>query len=90
MRGVPDSTVINIELGPRVPTPERRIRIAVNSPGFSLEFSAHALKVGHLNAYRSGGTDPYTARRWFESRLDQHVHREVLPPTTSAVFYGRM
>ncbi|WP_042423814.1 Imm50 family immunity protein [Streptacidiphilus anmyonensis] len=86
MRGVPDSTVVDIEFGPRVPTPERRIGVAVNGPEFSLAFTAHALRVGHLNAYRSNEA-PYTARRWFESRLDQHRHQGVLPPTTAKAFY---
>ncbi|BFV60990.1 hypothetical protein KCMC57_up60940 [Kitasatospora sp. CMC57] len=89
MRGLPDSTVVDIEFGPHVQTPERRIRIAVSGPQFSLEFTAHAMKVGHLNAYRSGEANPYTARRWFESPLDQRLHPEVLPPTTARVFYER-
>ncbi|MGW7447299.1 Imm50 family immunity protein [Kitasatospora sp. NPDC054795] len=89
MRGVPASTVVDIEFGPRVRTPERRIRIAVSGPEFSLDFTAHALKVGRLNAYRSGEADPCTARRWFESPLDQRLHHSVLPPTTAKVFYER-
>ncbi|MET8630863.1 Imm50 family immunity protein [Kitasatospora sp. NPDC004669] len=89
MRGIPDSTVVDIELGPRLQTPERRIRVAVSGPAFSLDFTAHALKVGHLNAYRSGDADPYTARRWFESPLDQRLHQGALPPTTAKVFYER-
>jgi hypothetical protein len=89
MRGVPDGTVVDVRFGPRVPAPERRTRIAVNGPAFSLDFTAHALKVGRLNAYRSGDQDPRTARRWFESPLDQRLHREALPPTTAKVFYER-
>ncbi|MFG2952069.1 Imm50 family immunity protein [Streptomyces adustus] len=89
MRGVPDSTVVDFELSPEVQIGERRITIAVSGPEFSLDFSAHALKVGHLNAYRSGGGDPYTARRWFESSLDQRQHQGMLPPTTAKVFYER-
>ncbi|MCF3181314.1 hypothetical protein IPZ70_15410 [Streptomyces polychromogenes] len=89
MRGVPDSTVVGIAFGPRVRTPERRIRIAVSGPEFSLDFTAHALRVGRLNAYRCGDEGPYTARRWFLSPLDQRRHRGALPPTTAKVFYGR-
>lgn len=89
MRGVPDRTMVDVELSPLVQTQERRIRVAVSGPGFSLEFTAHAaLKAGHLNAYRSRDADPYIAQRWFESRLDQHLH-QVLPPTTTKVFYER-
>ncbi|MEU1408515.1 hypothetical protein ABZ471_40570 [Streptomyces sp. NPDC005728] len=40
----------------------------------------------HLNAYRSGDVDPCTARRCFESRVDQHLH-QVLPPATDKPFY---
>ncbi|MFF2194748.1 Imm50 family immunity protein [Streptomyces sp. NPDC058157] len=87
MRGVPDSTVVDIGFGSRVRTPERRIRIAVSGPQFSLDLSAHALKVGRLNAYRSGDEDPYAARRWFVSPLDRRRHRGVLPPTTAKAFY---
>ncbi|MFD4655794.1 Imm50 family immunity protein [Kitasatospora sp. NPDC058444] len=89
MRGVPDSTVVDIRFGPPVQTRERRIRIAVSGPEFSLDFTAHALKVGRLNAYRSGDADPYTARRWFASSLDQRLHQGMLPPTTAKVFYER-
>ncbi|WP_308310649.1 Imm50 family immunity protein [Streptomyces sp. GbtcB6] len=88
MRGVPKSTVVDIDLGPHAQSLERRVRVAVSGPGFSLDFTAHAVKVGRLNAYRSGDADPYTARRWFESPLDQRLHR-VLPPTTARVFYER-
>ncbi|MFE5597458.1 Imm50 family immunity protein [Streptomyces sp. NPDC056549] len=88
MRGVPNSTVIDIELRPHVQTRERRLRIAVSGPEFSLDFTAHALKVGHLNAYRSGDSEPYTALRWFESPLDRRLY-QVLPPTTAKVFYER-
>lgn len=87
MRGVPDSTVVAIELRPFVRSREHRIAVAVSGPGFSLDFTAHAaLKAGRLNAYRSGDADPYAAPRWFASRLDQHLH-QVLPPTTTKVFY---
>jgi hypothetical protein len=89
MRGVPDSTVVDVEFGPGVPTPERRVRIAVRGPGFSLEFSTHALKVGRLNAYRSDEADPYAARRWFESPVDRRLQQGALPPTTAKVFYER-
>ncbi|MFI2206760.1 Imm50 family immunity protein [Streptomyces sp. NPDC020192] len=87
MRGVPGGTVVDIEFSPFVENHEHRITVAVSGPGFSLDFTAHtALKASHLNAYRSGHTDPYAARRWFASRLDQHLH-QVLPPTTTKVFY---
>ncbi|WP_030238846.1 Imm50 family immunity protein [Streptomyces sp. NRRL S-350] len=86
MRGVPAGTVVDVEFGPLVRTPERRIRIAVSGPEFSLHFTAHALKVGRLNAYRSDDADPYTARRWFESPVDRRRH-QVLPPTTAKAFY---
>ncbi|MFJ8164211.1 Imm50 family immunity protein [Streptomyces sp. NPDC096136] len=89
MRGVPDATVVDIGFGPRVPTPERRIRIAVSGPQVLLDFTAHSLKVGRLNAYRSTDEGPYAARRWFVSPLDQRVQRGVLPPTTAKVFYER-
>ncbi|MFH7594819.1 Imm50 family immunity protein [Streptomyces racemochromogenes] len=89
MRGVPHSTVVDIEFGSRVRTPERRIRIAVSGPQVALGFTAHALKVGRLNAYRSGTEGPYTARRWFVSPLDRRLHQGVLPPTTAKVFYER-
>ncbi|MER7341304.1 Imm50 family immunity protein [Streptomyces sp. NPDC000075] len=90
MRGVPDSTVVGIEFGPRIQTPERRIRLAVSGPEFSLDFTTHGLKVGRLNAYRSNDEDPYSARRWFVSPLDQRRHQGVLPPTTAKVFYERV
>ncbi|MER7757925.1 Imm50 family immunity protein [Kitasatospora sp. NPDC097643] len=86
MRGVPMSTVVDVELGPHVQSPERRVRVAVSGPGFSLDFTAHAVKVGRPNAYRSDDADPYTARRWFVSPLDRRLYR-VLPPTTAKVFY---
>lgn len=90
MRGVPDGTVIAVEFGPRIPTPERRIRIAVSGPEFSLDFTAHALKAGRLNAYRSGDAGGiYAAQRWFASPLGPRRHRGVLPPTTAKVFYER-
>ncbi|MET7286958.1 Imm50 family immunity protein [Streptomyces sp. NPDC005573] len=88
MRGVPDSTVADIEWGPHVQSRERRFRVAVSGPGFSMGFTAHALKMGRLNAYRSGDSEPYTALRWFESPLDRRLH-QVLPPTTAKVFYER-
>lgn len=47
------------------------------------------MKVGHLNGYRSGEANPYTARRWFESPLDQRLHVEALPPATAKAFYER-
>ncbi|MER7672452.1 Imm50 family immunity protein [Kitasatospora sp. NPDC096128] len=90
MRGVPDGTVVDVRLAPFVEGREWRIAVAVSGSGFSLEFTAHAaLKAGHLNAYRSSGAaDPYTARRWFESRLDQRLNPDqVLPPTTAKAFY---
>ncbi|MFJ6716393.1 Imm50 family immunity protein [Streptomyces sp. NPDC091265] len=87
MRGAPDRTVIDVELSPLVQVHERRIRVAVHGAGFSLDFTAWAgLKAGHLNAYRSIDADPDIAQRWFESRVDQHLHR-VLPPTTAKAFY---
>ncbi|WP_406207741.1 immunity 50 family protein [Kitasatospora sp. NBC_01560] len=90
MRGVPDGTVIDVELAPFVEGRERRIRVAVSGPGISLDFTAHAaLKVGHLNAYRSCGADPYAARRWFDSPLDRRLNPDqVLPPTTAKAFYA--
>ncbi|KKD02302.1 Imm50 family immunity protein [Streptomyces sp. WM6386] len=89
MRGLPNRTVADVELSPFVQGEERRIVVAVTGPGFSLGFTAHAaLKVGHLNAYRSGDQDPYTARRWFAGRVDQHLH-QVMPPTTARAFYER-
>ncbi|HEY3479763.1 MAG TPA: Imm50 family immunity protein [Streptomyces sp.] len=88
MRGVPESTVVDVDLDAHAQFLERRVRVAVSGVGFSLSFTAHAVKVGHLNAYRSGDGDPYTAQRWFESPLDQRLHR-VLPPTTAKVFYER-
>jgi hypothetical protein len=93
MRGVPDGSVVDVEFGERVPTPERRVRIAVRGGAeFALDFTAHSVKVGHLNAYRSGdgGGDPYAARRWFESPLDRRRHSGALPPTTAKVFYERV
>ncbi|MBD0690795.1 Imm50 family immunity protein [Streptomyces sp. CBMA123] len=91
MRGVPSGSVVDIVLDCYAEGRERRIAVAVSGPGLSLDFTAHAaLKVGHLNAYCSGGADPSTARRWFESRLDQHLNPErVLPPTTAKAFYER-
>ncbi|MBV6695795.1 Imm50 family immunity protein [Kitasatospora aureofaciens] len=91
MRGVPDHTVVDIELAPFVESRERRITVTVSGPGLSLDFTAHAaLRAGRLNAYRSSGADPYAARRWFESRLDQRLHpNQVLPPTTAKTFYER-
>ncbi|MFI6448865.1 Imm50 family immunity protein [Kitasatospora sp. NPDC050543] len=87
MRGVPDRAVVDVEFSPLVQVHERRIGVAVRGPGFSLAFTAYAaLKASHLNAYRSGDADPYTAQRWFESRVDRHLHR-VLPPTTRKAFY---
>ncbi|SOD87656.1 Imm50 family immunity protein [Streptomyces sp. Ag109_G2-15] len=87
MRGTPDRTVVDIELSPLVQVYERRIRVAVHGAGFSLDFTAWAgLKADHLNAYRSNDADLDTARRWFESRVDQHLH-QVLPPTTAKTFY---
>ncbi|MFE1884931.1 Imm50 family immunity protein [Streptomyces diastatochromogenes] len=87
MRGVPHRTVVDIEFGPLVQDRGHWITVAVSGPEFSLDFTAHAtIRAGHLNAYRSDDADPYTARRWFESRLDQHLH-QVLPPTTAKVFY---
>lgn len=90
MRGVPDSTVVDIALSPEARAGERRVRVAVSGPGLSMDFTAHAVTVGHLNAYRSGDADPYTARRWFDSPLDQRLHQGVLPPTTAKVFYERV
>jgi len=87
MRGVPERTVVDIELSPLVRIRERRIGVAVRGAGFSMDFTAFAgLTAVHLNAYRSGDADPRTARRWFESRVDQHLY-QVLPPTTRKVFY---
>jgi hypothetical protein len=86
MRGIPDRTAVDVELSPLVQIYERRISVAVHGAGFSLGFTAFAaIKASHLNAYRSGA-DPCTAQRWFESRVDQHLH-QVLPPTTSKGFY---
>ncbi|MFF8952757.1 Imm50 family immunity protein [Streptomyces sp. NPDC014940] len=91
MRGVPNRTVVDIELALFVESWERRITVAVSGSGLSLDFTAHAtLRASHLNAYRSNGADPYEARRWFESRLDQRLHPDqVLPPTTAKAFYER-
>ncbi|MFD9354667.1 Imm50 family immunity protein [Streptomyces sp. NPDC060031] len=87
MRGIPDCTVVDIEFSPLVQIRERRIGVAVHGAGFSLQFTAYAaLKTSRLNAYRSGDADPYTAERWFVSRVDQHLH-QVLPPTTRRGFY---
>jgi hypothetical protein len=87
MRGVPDRTMVAIELSPLAQLHERRIRVAVHRAGFSLDFTAWAgLKASHLNAYRSIEADPDTAQRWFESRVDQHLY-QVLPPTTAKAFY---
>ena len=87
MRGVPDRTVVDVELSPLVQVHERRIGVAVHGAGFSLDFTAWAgLKAGHLNAYRSIDADPDTAQRWFESGPDQRLY-QGLPPTTAKVFY---
>ncbi|MFE2283717.1 Imm50 family immunity protein [Streptomyces sp. NPDC059443] len=87
MRGIPDRTVVDVELSPLVQVHERRIRVAVRGAEFSLDFTAFAgLKAGRLNAYRSIDADPDTAQRWFESRIDRHLHH-VLPPTTAKAFY---
>ncbi|MER5641474.1 Imm50 family immunity protein [Kitasatospora sp. NPDC002227] len=89
MRGVPDRTVIDVAVRPLPWTQVRRVEVAVSGPEFGLEFAAHAVRAGRLNAYRSGDGDPYTARRWFDSPLDRRRHGGQLPPTTAKVFYER-
>lgn len=86
MRGIPRRTPVDVVLGPCLAAPERRFEVAVNGPGFALAFTAHAIKAGHLNAYRSGDGDPATVRRRFASPLDQRLHRS-LPATTAKVFF---
>ncbi|GAA3006017.1 hypothetical protein GCM10020229_17310 [Kitasatospora albolonga] len=86
MRGVPGATVVDVAFGDWVPTPERRIEVAVAGREFSLRFTAHGVRPGRLNAYRSEDGDPYTARRWFDGPLERRRYA-VLPPTTAKVFY---
>ncbi|MGW6914501.1 hypothetical protein ACWGB8_11865 [Kitasatospora sp. NPDC054939] len=85
LRGLPDGAPVDVEH--RVLPGGGGLRVAVRGEGVEAEFTAYdSLRVGHISAYRSADGDPYTARRRFVSRVDQHLHT-TLPPTIVKPFY---
>lgn len=86
MRGRPDGTAAAVRYSL---SDSRRLRAEMRGENLELDFTAHEnLQVSHLSAYRSTDGDPYAARRWFASRIDQRLF-QVLPPPTRKPFYDR-
>ncbi|MFJ9818580.1 Imm50 family immunity protein [Streptomyces sp. NPDC101151] len=84
MRGLPAGQLVNLV---HSPLGQRRLSVSVLGDAVQLEFTcADALQVSHVSAYRAEDGDPYRARRWFRSPVDQRLPT-TLPDPTRKTFY---
>lgn len=83
-RGMPDGGPVDVE---HRALPGGGLAVTVRGEGVELSLTAYeTLQVSHVSGYRSADGDPYTARRWFVSPVDQRLY-PTLPPTTRKPFY---